>query len=214
MAERPLFLPQSNGTRLYDVVNIRFPWHSGMAPSQKRKNVVEMHEAARNLGINPVLEISSKSELEIGRRLSAFNLKLGYQDTAINVENAFQGSKVFENGGPFTDLYFVESRQAKRDERLKNSGRLIRFEFEGKTFPLTPPTAFYDWLYIRALYPHREWLSRVEQFKGFSDIEFNPEKSINCQAKAFASYISLRKRNRLDIIISDFDLFVAETHEI
>jgi hypothetical protein len=61
----------------------------------------------------------------------------------------------------FTDLRNVaEPRIAKRDARLQESGKLIGFEFEEFSFPITPKTAFYDWLYITAIFPHREWLSR------------------------------------------------------
>ena len=62
------------------------------------------------------------------------------------MECAYQGSKVFERGGPYTDLYSVDVRTAKRDPRLKESGRLTGFLFEGFKFPLEPKTVFYDWL--------------------------------------------------------------------
>lgn len=69
------------------------------------------------------------------------------------LEMAFQGSKVFAAGGPFTDIYHAkDSRDAKRDPRLKESGPLIGFPFENVNFPLGPKTAFYDWLYINSLY--------------------------------------------------------------
>ena len=45
-----------------------------------------------------------------------------------SVENAFQAGKVFENGGPFLDLLTVTPREAKRDTRLKESGRLLKFK--------------------------------------------------------------------------------------
>src|SRR5688572_17405993 len=59
-----------------------------------------------------------------------------------------------------------------------------RFRFNGYSFPLEPKTVFYDWLYINAIYPHREWLQRPCKDAGFTDIEFNPSKSINCQARS------------------------------
>src|SRR5581483_8749672 len=108
---------------------------------------------------------------------------------------------------PYHDLYFVDSRTAKRDVRLKESGRLIGFRFMGDDFPLTPTTAFYDWLYISALYPHRKWLERLHKWAGFTDIEFNPERSLNCQARSFATFISLEKRNILEETIKSFNNF-------
>ncbi len=175
-----------------------FLWHKGMAPSQKKKNVVELHAAAAKRGYEPLLEVSTKSEEKLGQRLSAFNLKVELDEGGvISLECAFQGSKVFENGGPFTDIFGADSREAKRDERLTQSGKLVGFRFEGQDFPLIPKTAFYDWLYIRALHPHREFLQRLHRYVGFTDIEFNPEKSINCQARSCATYVAL---DRLDML--------------
>src|SRR5262249_26969754 len=149
----------------------------------KKKNIAALHKAAEKKGLAPLLEISSKSEREVGRKLSAFNLTTAINNAEVTIESAFQGSKVFELGGPFVDLYFSSSKEAKNDSRLKNSGKLVSFRFQGQDFPLSPTTAFYDWLYISALFPHREWLQRVQRCAGFTDIEFNPERSLNCQAR-------------------------------
>jgi hypothetical protein len=207
MAERPVFVPSTTGTQLVQEIPIRFHWHPGLSPSQKKRNVVELHQAALDRGLAPLLEISSKSELEVGQKLSAFHLKIIIRDREITVECAYQGSKVFERGGPFEDLYWKQSREAKRDERLKNSGKLIGFKFEGKDYPTSPTTVFYDWLYFKALYPHREWLERRDKWAGFTDIEFNPERSLNCQARSFAAFVSLQKRDLLEKTVSSFESF-------
>ena len=198
MAERPIFLPSRKTGRLVQEVSISFLWSAGMAPSQKKKNVLALHEAAAKKGHTPLLEVSTKSEERIGQRLSAFNLKVELDDgELISLECAFQGSKVFEHGGPYTDIFHSESREAKRDERLGNSGGLTGFHFQGQDFPLIPKTVFYDWLYIRSLYPHREFLERLHKYAGFTDIEFNPAKSINCQARSCATYVALDRLNLL-----------------
>jgi hypothetical protein len=62
---------------------------------------------------------------------------------------------------------------------------------------LEPKTAFYDWLYINALHKHPELAEQVLLYSAFSDIAFNPERSINCQAYAAALYISLHERGLL-----------------
>ena len=116
----------------------------------------------------------------------------------IPLECAFQGSKVFEHGGPFTDLYTLEPREAKRDPRLKESGRLTGFEFDGFSFPLEPKTVFHDWLYISSLYQWREWGQKLYAYAGFTDIEFNPHRSINCQARSCALFLTLMKINVLE----------------
>jgi hypothetical protein len=54
----------------------------------------------------------------------------------------------------------------------------------------------------------REWLKRVENAcLGFTDIEFNPEKSLNCQARSFATYVALDKRGLLSEAVQSFDTF-------
>ena len=210
MAERPVFVPLESGTSLVQEVQVQFTWHSGFAPSQKKKNVVALHERAALIGLDPLLEISSKSDHELGQKLSAFDLKIYVDNMEITLECAFQGSKVFEYGGPFSDLYHVSSREAKRDPRLKDSGRLIGFHFEHEDYPLSPSTIFYDWLYVNALFLHREWLERLQQCAGFTDIEFNPHRSVNCQARSCATFVALEKRGLLDCAIESFGAF----HEI
>lgn len=209
MAERPVFVPVLGGTQLVQEVPVQFPWHPGLAASQKKKNVVELQQAAMVRGLGPLLEISSKSELEVGRRLSAFHLKLEIEQGTTTVECAFQGSKVFEHGGPFPDLFRKTSKEAKKDPRIRESGRLTSFLLEGRRYPISPMTVFYDWLYFKALYPHRDWLAERNEWKGFTDIEFNPERSVNCQARSFAAFISLLSRDVLDETMASFESFEA-----
>ena len=117
----------------------------------------------------------------------------------MSVECAYQGSKVFENGGPYHELYSVSSLKAKTDERLHNSGKLLAFNFCGEDFPTEPKTAFYDWLYMMALYQNkRDFAKDLEVFQGFSDIVFNPNRSINCQAHAAALFVSLSKNELMN----------------
>ncbi len=212
MALRPIFTPNSDGVGVIEKM-IDFKWHPGMAASQKKKSIVELHLAANNLGITNILEISSKSEAELGVCLSAFNLliKTKKYGNEFTVETAFQGSKVFEQGGPYKDLFGMGSLAAKKDIRLKTSGNLVRFQFFGKDFPLTPRTYFYDWVYINALVQHQDYALELNRYNSFSDIEFNPKKSINCQAHAVALYLSLVKQNSLDKALESPEKFLAYT---
>lgn len=209
MAERPIFLPNDLGTSFVREVSVTFVWSPGMAPSQKKKNVAALHKSAALRGIEPVLEISSKSDNPIGRALSSFFLKTRVFGKEISVECAFQGSKVFELGGPYTDLYEVEPRAAKQDPRLRESGKLIGFMFEGEAYPLTPTTAFYDWLYLNALYPRSDYRNAIANFAGFTDIEFNPQRSLNCQARTCALIVALEQREVVDLAIESFGRFKA-----
>jgi uncharacterized protein DUF6977 len=211
MAKRPVFLPTSTEAGLVRRIDLGITWHSGFAPSQKKKNVKALHDAASRIGYAPILEISTKSDDVLGYRLSAFNLKIETDDYGIiPLECAYQGSKVFEQGGPYSDLCFNDPRAAKKDVRLTTSGRLIAFDFLGERFPLTPKTAFYDWLYVTSLTPQREIMfGRIEKYAGFTDIEFNPEKSINCQAHSCALFVSLIKNSLLEAAVRSPDAFIA-----
>ena len=201
MAKRPIFTPNFSRFPYVDAVDIEFKWHPGFAKSQLQKSIASLHEAAEKLNkISPILEISSKSTLRLGVSLSAFNLSLKTQkEQQMSVECAYQGSKAFENGGPYHELYLGSSLEAKTDERLHNSGKLIAFNFCGEDFPTEPKTAFYDWLYMIALYQkERDFVKDLEVFQGFSDIVFNPNRSINCQARAAALFVSLSKNGLMD----------------
>lgn len=211
MANRPIFTPDFSGFPYVDTVDIEFKWYPGFAKSQMQKSILSLHEAAEKQGITPILEISRKSALPLGVSLSAFILPLESPNgQKMSVECAYQGSKVFENGGPYDDLYFVSSKSAKTDERLQTSGELIGFNFCGEDFPTEPKTAFYDWLYITALYQKKkDLMQQLESYQGFSDIVFNPSKSLNCQARAAALYVSFFKNGLMDKqIISDKDYYI------
>jgi hypothetical protein len=208
MAERPVFIPVSGSQELVKEIFFNLTWNPGFAPVQKKKNVAALHEAAALSGWTSLLEISSKSEQKLGQHLSAFHLKVRAESVGeIKLECAFQGSKVFDKGGPYTDLYLVDPKDAKRDPRLQESGRLTGFRFNSFSFALEPKTIFYDWLYINAIYPHREWLERLYKYAGFTDIEFNPAKSINCQARSCALFVSLMKNDLLHQAVTSPQIF-------
>ena len=202
MAKRPVFVPSPLEGSLVQELTIDFDWHPGFAITQKHKNIDALHKGAEHKGVKPVLEISTKSKEPLGQRLSAFNLKLRFRDgKVLSVEQAFQGSKVFERGGPFIEFHEMTGREIKKDVRLKESGDLIGFNLRGVPWGLNPPTAFYDWLYIhaldQALDEEPELREQFFKYAGFSDIAFNPKKSVNCQAKSAALYVALHKAGYL-----------------
>jgi hypothetical protein len=171
--------------------------------------VAALHSAATLLGLSPLLEVSTKSDDALGRSLSAFNLEVGIApDRKAPIEVAYQGSKVFQFGGPFTDLLDGQPRDAKRDPRLRESGPLVAFHFGGLEFPLEPVTAFYDWLFLRAFARNLDLVEQLRSYTGFTDIEFNPEKSINCQARSCATAVTLARRGELGPCAKSFARFV------
>lgn len=193
MATRPVFVPDHWGT--VREVTVDFEWHPGLSAIQKRKSVEALHQAAAKLEIQPILEVSTKSEQPIGRSLSSLNLEVSLPGLGkLPVECAFQGSKVFEGGGPLLDLYHADAVAAKRDSRLRESGALLKFDLRGESWPLEPKNAFYDWLYLQALVQNESLSSKLEDYAGFTDIEFNPTKSFSTQARSCALFVALTNR--------------------
>lgn len=213
MAKRPVFVVYDQKP-FYKEDLVEFEYFSGFAVSQKQKSIESLHHSFLKTNIDrKVLEISSKSKQKLGVELSAFNLMIETKKgQKYSVESAFQSSKVFEYGGPYTDLLFQNSKTAKKDSRLKNSGRLKYFKYGNRVFALYPKTYFYDWLYVNALYLNKDLAKQVLEFDAFTDIEFNPNKSINCQARSVAIFVSLYKNRILDKAIKNEKLFLDEVY--
>src|SRR5688500_14858367 len=107
MAKRPIFVPLHDGKRYVLERYVDFEWHAGIAKSQKQKSIRALHEVAlRDYGVQNPLEVSSQSEDPLGVALSSFNLQFQTKrGRTLTVEAAFQGSKVFEFGGPYVDIF-------------------------------------------------------------------------------------------------------------
>lgn len=209
MAKRPVFFVSEN-LDLVQTLEVDFTYYNGFSVAQKQRCIESMHKAfLKQEQGKRVLEISSKSKEALGVKLSAFNLTVqGKSGKPISVECMFQSSKVFEQGGPYTDLLYATSREAKKDSRLKNSGKLIGFQFNSKDFPCEPKTLFYNWVYINTLLQNKELAREVLNYDAFTDIEFNPQKSLNCQAEAVAIYVLLARRGLLENALHDKDNFL------
>lgn len=203
MTMRPIF-EVTEDERLVVRREVQFKWSGGFALVQSRKNISGLH--GNYLAAYPdkkVLEISTKGADELGVKLSAFNLMIR---EGVSLESAYQGSKVFQNGGPFIDLIGKPSLHAKSDGRLKKSGALVGFSFDGKEFPIIPPTYFYNWLYVTTLAANKDLADELlaRKFDAFTDIAFNPNKGkVNCQAEAAAIFVSLSRQNLLSDAIAD-----------
>lgn len=198
MAERPVFIPRFKGSRFVEEISVKFTWTAGQAAAQKKRNAMALHEAAKKRNINRILEVSSKSDEPLGKSLSAFNLPVDVPGVGpVALECVYQGSKIFTKGGPFTDLYQASAKDAKRDTRLTSSGLLKAYQFDDLRWPAEPVTAFYDWLYLNALVRQDGALEQLLSYDGFTDIEYTPGKSVNCQARSCALAVSLAKRDML-----------------
>ncbi len=187
-------------------IDASFPKGWLYKPELAIKEVNDMYKIKTDATVDP-FEVSSAADNELGVKLSAFNLK---NKDGKTVECIFQSSKKFENGGPYLDLLDVSSNVAKKDKRLRTSGNLVAFVLNGKEYPLIPRTAFYDFVYISALLENKDLCENLDNYNAFSDIWFNPDKSLNCQAEAMALYRGLKQANKLDKAMASFDEFVNE----
>lgn len=178
MAQRLAFFT----TRDFSVCSkmFEFEWMQGLSAAQKKRSIKNLHKAIDN----KALEVSTKSEDALGVSLSAFNLKLD----GIPLECVFQSSKKFAKGGPYRDLLNADPKDAKRDERLKQSGDLLGFDYDGFFWNLKTGTAFYDYIYVKAVKNSfsKNKIREVMDYEYFTDIEFNHNKSYNTQARSVA----------------------------
>ena len=194
MSVRPVYIPSEDHENLVISKNIDFVWFPGFSVSQKRKSILSLHSSIKKeISLKKILEISTKSPEKIGVQASAFNLQIEYNSLNSSIESIYQGSKVFKNGGPYSDLYNKKSIYAKKDMRLKTSGDLICFDFLGEKWELNED--FYSWLYLLALTQNNIVKSKLLNYEAFTDIEFNPKKSFNCQAYSAALYVSFIRKN-------------------
>lgn len=212
MATRPVFV--SNSYLPYvKSIETNFKFYSGFALSQARKSVDSLHSSFTSdhpeyEGL--VLEISSKSDNPLGVHLSAFNLMYMMTDGRKSfVENVFQAGKCFSEGGPYTEILEMTAAEAKHFQLLRTSGDIIKFQLEGVDYPKEPKTFFYDWVYINALNQNQELGDEVIKYRAFTDIAFNPQKSINCQARSVALYVALKENGLLEEAISSPEKFMT-----
>ncbi|MCI8527764.1 MAG: hypothetical protein HFH82_01185 [Lachnospiraceae bacterium] len=191
MASRPAWTVKNGKV---NCAYFEFSWNGGFAVVQKQKNISALHEQIQIKYGEKALEVSSKSTEALGRQIGAFHLKR----KGVYIENIFQAAKKYENGGPFLDMLEMMPKEAKRDERHHNSGKLVSFVLEDVEWPLEPMTAFYDYIYIMALKEHYGETLDLGEYHWFTDIEFNPKKSVNCQARSAAIYQLLREMKCFD----------------
>ena len=216
MTTRPVFLP-SPGATLTREEQVEFRWSPGFAASQKRKNVEALHDAAKLRGVaKSILEVSTRSLETLGIKLSAFNLQIELpgRSNPVSVEAAFQSSKVFDRAGLQSHLLeLTDGREIKGHIRSLGDQELIGFEYLSETWPLDPPTAMYDYIYLQAITQlvsqQPEVGDQLAAFEAFTDIEFNPKKSLSCQARTCALFIGLGGLKPVQQLLADPSAFRA-----
>ena len=174
---------------------IDFKWEPGISIAQKRKSCENLHAAIDFYCGLRAMDISSASTTELGVKLSAFNLKLNGR----TVECLYQGSKVYENTGAMHHLYDMSSLEAKQSMKYKNAGRLIGFDYFGESFPLVPRTAFYDYIYIKALIENYGYSLDVGNCNCFTDVQAVTDIDA-CQARSVCEYVLMREQAMLGVV--------------
>lgn len=210
MVTRPVFSSEVDRVGVKVADSAPFAWSPGFALAQKQKNVDALHAAIRKADVRMrPLEVSSRSREEIGVRLSAFNLGAWVGDRFVTVESVYQASKVFEGGiGPFPELYGGNPKLVRDKIRGFGERKIVAYQTGDVRWDLTPTRAFYDWVYCRALHKNQALVANLAEFNCFTDIAFNPMKSLNCQAYAIALYLSLLANGVLEEALKDRDAFL------
>ena len=143
-----------------------------------------------------ILEVSSRSPDELGRQLSAMNLRAADDPLRRTVEAVYQAAKTYGAGGPATPAR--SGYEAKRiDRERRRQGPLTGFEYAGRRWALETGTAFYDWLWARsalAAYGPKI-IERLQEYDGFTD-QFHRPGAKACQAKTAAMVAGMGERTR------------------
>jgi hypothetical protein len=130
------------------------------------------------------------------------------------VTAAFQSSKLFEGIGNLGHLLtWDDGRAIKAAVGEHRDVPLECFLFEGTRWELSPTTAFYDYLYLRALcdtfYAEPDLRDAPDEFTGFTNIAYNPKKSFNCQARSSALFVALGGLEPVQELVSNPQHLVA-----
>ena len=189
-ATRPIFIPEPSSPKLVKEINLQFEWFMGMARAQKQRSLDAFHTEAEAMGYSNVLEISTYSLQLLGVQLSAFNLFFNSGSSSGTVEELYQKSKVLSK----------DEDRVPETANKKKGEKPMSFLFENYSWPLNPQTCFYDWLYMNALHQNQKLAKQIFEFDAFTDIAYNPKKSLSTQARSTALYIALTKLNKIEEI--------------
>jgi len=211
MAKRLLFSASiEQNTIIVKREEIDFEWVGGFAHTQKLKRLAKFRDKLPIDVREKHIEVSSGSDTDYGKKLSAFNLRYSKGDLkGYSVESVYQGSKVFKSGGPYQELYYRPSIVAKKDPRIKKNDPLISFQLWDEEWPLTPPTGFYNYLYFLALTQNPGLINEASKYEFFSDLEFNHERAISCQAESLSIFFALHRKGIADEILQDKSDFLT-----
>lgn len=209
MAKRLYFIAKPSYQGLIVEKTIDFEYFRGESQKQKERSIESMHHAIRAFETGgKILDVSKNSDVPLGRKLSGVNLLYETDSGSYPVMNIFQSAKVFEGGGPYQDLLEEDASLVSQDRRLKESGRILGFHFQGEPYSLTPRHYFYDWIYVSALNQHKELHDEILSYDMITDIDYNMNSMFASSARALAYFISLNRAERLEEAVSSKESFL------
>ncbi len=171
--------------------------------------IEELHDKFRARYENvSVLEISSRSPHYLGSAVQTKNLMLTCHGFESCVEVVYLSSLKFSYGGPYFDLLTQTASEAKKDVRLRATGRVVRAVHEGivcspKFLPL-----YYAYLFCKALLQQPKLAASVAKHRAFSDVSFDPLQSPHCVAHAAAIYSLLHHHGVLENAMQNLNQFI------
>ena len=181
MAIRPIYISTNIPENPFIKKDIEFTWIKGMSYKQKCKRREELHKAIANTKLydmDKVLEISTKSDKELGDKLSALNLMVPIIDgKKRSVEDIYQKAKIYDD-----------------------DHKIIEFKYLNTLFENDPYSMFYDYVYMLGLHANKDLLTELSKYDIFTDIEFNPSRQLNTQARAAAIWNTLYRNNMLSVL--------------
>lgn len=189
--------------------NYNFEWFMGCSVAQLRRSIRALHKEIRNSGYGKIIEVSTKSEDEIGRKLSPLNLMVCIDDESLPMESYYQGSKVFDDNGCKIKLSECEhilpwkTKQFIRETVKERNLKLVEFDFKGNKFDLSSKGMCFDYIYILGLIQNESLGDYIMNYEVFTDLMFKKETGIGCQARSCALYKYLRTNGLLENFIKN-----------
>ena len=178
MANRPIYISTGNINNPFIEDTITFEWIPGYSYVNKCKRRDSLKNSiAKKYNIDKWLEVSSISDKDIGKKLSALNLMITLTNNkSYPVETIYQCSKVYKDSS------------------------IIGFKFHNTEFENNPYGMYYDYIYMVALYQNKDYHKLIKDYYLFTDLFFNPNKSLNTQARAAAIFKTLYDNNYLQLL--------------
>ena len=191
MAQRPVFEARTEGSTFVKYHSVQFRWN---AQRDEGDSIADTFiSRAHHRFSNPVLDLSSSSNHELAKKVSAHQLTLNVNGKDEKVLSLFDQSR----------LALPESQAG---EKFKIQDKA--YEYEGEFWPSWPRSALYDYLCVQALVQHEDLHDQLLTYQFFADLrDVRPEQRIN-HAGSVALFVSLKSRGLLHTALASQQNFL------